>query len=146
MKSYSDDIPRPIWVRYVNDGIAHVCIRRGAREVPAPSAMDGKPGRTQYEYDEVNIELPDRPHLDIYLFAHHDELMDIELAKEGVIVPSKDERIAALEGALLDLMGASDPASKAKFLAQQVTLGRIDAAAVEALPVVEEPVGKIVVR
>lgn len=99
MKVQGSVNPDAIWVKEGKNGIVTVLLRKNV------TTTTNEYGDTIYEYDEVEVQLADRANLIDYIQNNFDLIFNEGLAKEGLPPePTIEERISALENALLNLI------------------------------------------
>lgn len=99
MKVQGSANPEAIWIKEGKNGIVTVLLRKNV------TTKTNEYGDTIYEYDEVEVELADRANLIDYIQNNFDLIFNEGLAKEGLPPePTIEERISALENALLNLI------------------------------------------
>jgi hypothetical protein len=96
--------PEKIKVKQYEKGMAHVLLRKNIAE----TQVTGEDGTTDtvYKYDEVEVVLANRANLTEYIEDNFDLVFNQGLAKENLPEePSLEDRINAMEAALLESMG-----------------------------------------
>ena len=82
MIAYCNFIPDAVWVREAENGLSHITLRRNFVEVEKISNMDGTTGtEKQYQFEERDICIPDRPNLADYVSANFDQLFMSNLSE-----------------------------------------------------------------
>lgn len=90
MKSQSNVVPEKIWVKKIENNTATVVLRKDVIKSANRDVNDEL--QTFYEYDEVAIELVNRPQLEKYIERHFDELFMIgERFEFEKALPSNDD-------------------------------------------------------
>lgn len=100
MKSQSDVVPDKIWVKKIENNTATVVLRKDIVKSGKRDEYDEL--QTYYEYDEVAVELVNRPQLKDYIEAHFDELFMIgERFEFEKTLPNNDELLLSVVTSLL---------------------------------------------
>lgn len=99
MISQSNIYPPKINIEKIEHGLACARLTRNVKQLESDEDII-------YEYEETKIQVVDRPNLEDYITEHFDVLFEDGLTKERTPAEAtSQERIEALESALLALMG-----------------------------------------
>lgn len=99
----SDVHPEFVWVRPLNDGSgkAIVTLRRNVQGVEVPPTEEGG-ASTQFEYEETDIVLIDRPNIEDYAAKNIDALFSLaEQQEREASIPSQVETLTQIVTSLM---------------------------------------------
>ena len=98
MQSQSNVSPDKFWVKQVENNTATVVLRNNV-------LSETKEDETIFKYDEVVIEIADRPNLETYVNSHFDELFIIgeRLEFEKTLPQNDDILLSIITGLLLEV-------------------------------------------
>ncbi len=91
MKSQSNTIQSPIWIRELENGTRHLTLRKNFTEKVITNLESEE--ETQYEFDETDVYITDRENIEDYINDNFDTLFDQGITQVEVIA-TENKRIS----------------------------------------------------